>query len=1133
MSTTFISKLISFGEYTGSRNPYQWSYLLKLLPELLDFSTDDIVSDLQKGQDNPWVDILANVFQLLSHLVAVGLYPNWYAQSIAQTPVTVTSAFSFNNGNNNNNNNTQVFDSQFSFQSQQSMNYDADATLDMDNTQQIMDDDDDDQPLAVKDTHMTDPVDMEKKTSKKTIEIDNAALAAHIMIQLIEKRGTKRIFEVRNNQRRQAGAVEVDHEPWVQCQAKLESKQNSSLSSAASQNPHIQKLLLLMQRLTDRDLERRMAVHMKYHELEDEGTARAMPSAGLMGLLYHMVQIRPALDDDYIIDHLLKLQTIKGSFDESFFLEIWHTALTGLREASLNTSCQSLPTIESTMATASPAKDNGDQEKNCNALVAANRLLWKSLVLVKLPHLLEKLQSKKQEQDDFMTEKAPAEGELNSFEASLKELKAFSGLINACSPPACCSEFYAPDSMSSMLVDKIAFGQDENDDDDDIMKMINDISYTSDLNTPALTKSIRSISSNDIFTNIVNVCERYGFVRSSVAADLTKKSDMMEIEENADKMTPISAIDQNIDARCEAIAANLSFSALTELLHIGLVSPIHLRKIIDFVLNLLKQKSASNDFYALSKICDALSECPCSVDLILQLYTPADLLGPLESMCTRWNPADYEMETEDESTTRRIEGEDELDGVQLLYSKFGNIWNFAVSVVKKFKLCRDINKVFQDKQGLLYTYFDECPVVYGVDIEDDSVEPLINRWMNALAGGDGVSDELLRTSTPQQLLQIVPTIMQRSILLHANQQMEQDAFIGMISYFQKRFLNFALYGIFNYLCQELLSGHSAIALDCLCQLIMSDTSLTRDFDLHSVLGSLESLLEFKRQEAAFAIKNEQESNAKLATDMSKLMQYIHTNDKNKLTEDHSVLFLETVTTGVTPSTLFEKTELMFKYIVKSGRSMFMSDVDADTNPLWDDQPPSKMQMVSHYLDMVLFETALEIGGGHWFVGMIVDQVLEAGRSGGAVRAAELGSCLITTPLFYSANTHSSCINLLRCLLQDVLPSRLESCAEQNMSFFQGQTLGVFTSDCLVLMQNRNEAVKTLGKWFFEALVIDQQDTAAKRKQKLEDGHYPQDVDGTHFATWDDRVTKSAVWRGFIKGLMSNPMIEEIWPNAFI
>lgn len=44
----------------------------------------------------------------------------------------------------------------------------------------------------------------------------------------------------------------------------------------------------------------------------------------------------------------------------------------------------------------------------------------------------------------------------------------------------------------------------------------------------------------------------------------------------------------------------------------------------------------------------------------------------------------------------------------------------------------------------MYTYFDECPVIYGVDVEDEAMEPLINRWMNALAGGDGVSDELLR-----------------------------------------------------------------------------------------------------------------------------------------------------------------------------------------------------------------------------------------------------------------------------------------------------------------------------------------------------------------------------------------------------
>ncbi|CEP13613.1 hypothetical protein [Parasitella parasitica] len=1150
---TFISKIVPFAESTASRNPYQWQFLLKLLPHLLVFNTDDLVSDLvQKGKDNPWVDVLASVFQLLSHIVAVGLYPNWYARPIAQTPLTITSALSFHN--NNSGNNTQPFDSQFSFQSQQSMNFDGDATLDIDNTQQI----DEDQPLGgdVKDTQMSDPVNIEKNPGeKKSIEIDNAALAAQIMIHLIEKRDAKRIFQARNNQRRQAGGATAaaeaaaalayhanhidDDEPWVQCLGKLESKHYDTAMSSlplpspspvASQNSHIQKLLLLMQRLTDRDLERRMAVHMKYHELEDEGTARAMPSAGLTGLLYHMVQIRPALDDDYVIDHLLKLQTIKGSFDESFFLELWLTALTGLREASLNTSCQSLPAPDAAAAavTAENNKEEVEQAKNCNGLVATNRLLWKSLVLVKLPHLLSKLQAKKQEKDDYILEKPTPEDEFNSFEASLRELKAFSGLINACSPPACCSDFYAPDSMSSVLVDKIAFGQNGNDpdDNDDFINMISDMSNTAavaDLNTPALTKSIRSIGSNDIFTNLVNVCERYGFVRPNMAAELTRKSTMMDTEQAADMMTtPIVAIDQ--------------------VLHIGLVSPIHLRKIIDFVLDLLKQKSAAHDFFALSKICDALSECPCSVDLILQLYTPADLLGPLESVCTRWNPADYEMETEDndESTANAEGGQaDALDGVQLLYSKFGIIWNFAVSVVKKFKLHRDLSKVFQDKQGSLYTYFDECAVIYGMDVEDESLEPFINRWLSGLAGSDGLSDDLLRTSTPQELLKVVPTIIQRSILLYANQQIERDAFEGMISYFQKRFLNFTLYGVFNYLCQELLSGHSAIALDCLSQLVRSEHSVAaRDFNLHAVLGSLESLLELKRQEAAFdaaasttsSSKQQQESNAKLAQDMSELMQFIHNN--SKLTEDHSsVLFLETVTTGVTPWTLFEKAELMFKYIVKSGRSLYMSDVDADTNTLWDDQAPSKMQVVSHYLDMVLFETALEIGGGHWFVGMIVDRVLEAGRSGGAVRAglnlAELGSCLITTPLLYSANTHNSCVNLLRCLLQDILPSRLYSCAEQNMSYFQGQTLGVFTSDCLVLMQDHYEAVKDLGKCFFETLVIDQHH---QKKQRID---HPDDNTSTIFANWGDEVTKSAVWRGFIKGLMSNPMIEETWPNAFV
>lgn len=433
----------------------------------------------------------------------------------------------------------------------------------------------------------------------------------------------------------------------------------------------------------------------------------------------------------------------------------------------------------------------------------------------------------------------------------------------------------------------------------------------------------------------------------------------------------------------------MTFSGLTELLHIGLISPIHLRRIVDFVLVLLKEKAANQDFYALSKICDALSECPCSVDLILQLYTPHELIGPLEGICNHWSPSnDNMLDVEEETSTNR--GEDELEGVQLLYNKFGKIWNLTVSVVKRFKLYRDMNKVFADKEGFVYKFFTGGPMIYGVDIRDDAMEPFINRWMSALAGGDGLSDDLLRTSKPQDLLMIVPTIIQRCITLYSCNQMESDAFTGMISYFQKKFLDFTLSGIILIICEELLSGQSAIALTCLRQLIMSDIALPREISLHPVLGSLESLLEFKRQESAFLTKEEEERNVELAKGMSELTQFIMTNNKmDKLTEDHSMLHTETVTTNVTPSTLFEKAELMFKYIVKSGRSMFMNDVDADPNTLWDTNDNSKQQVVSHYLDMSLFETVLEIGGGHWFISMIVDQVLEAGKSGGAVRAGKV------------------------------------------------------------------------------------------------------------------------------------------------
>lgn len=135
---------------------------------------------------------------------------------------------------------------------------------------------------------------------------------------------------------------------------------------------------------------------------------------------------------------------------------------------------------------------------------------------------------------------------MNSIESSLRELRGFTGLLNACSQSACCAEFYAPNSKRSTLIDKIASEEEEEDeeDEDDIMKMINDMNYSTDLNNPGFIKSIRSLSNNAIYTNLVRVCEQYGFVRSHTATELLKieTDDFMDLDD--ERLGPLAIVDQ-------------------------------------------------------------------------------------------------------------------------------------------------------------------------------------------------------------------------------------------------------------------------------------------------------------------------------------------------------------------------------------------------------------------------------------------------------------------------------------------------------------------------------------------------------------------------------------------------------------
>lgn len=74
-----------------------------------------------------------------------------------------------------------------------------------------------------------------------------------------------------------------------------------------------------------------------------------------------------------------------------------------------------------------------------------------------------------------------------------------------------------------------------------------------------------------------------------------------------------------------------------------------------------------------------------------------------------------------------------------------------------------------------------------------------------------------------------------------------------------------------------------------------------------------------------------------------------------------------------------------------------------------------------------------------------------------------------------------------------------------------------------------DLVDQIGDKFFEALVIDRVRGGDVSSLQM----VPQaSEDGTRFAPWNEEVVGSPVWRGFVKGLMSNPFIKEMWPGAY-
>lgn len=238
------------------------------------------------------------------------------------------------------------------------------------------------------------------------------------------------------------------------------------------------------------------------------------------------------------------------------------------------------------------------------------------------------------------------------------------------------------------------------------------------------------------------------------------------------------------------------------------------------------------------------------------------------------------------------------------------------------------------------------------------------------------------------LLQAVPSLIDRLLIIHEAGRMA--ALTDVLSYFCKRFLHLLLIpGVTSTLCEALLNREDgSTVLMCMAHLFLHPSFHGNAIQLcgPQVLDSLYAYMERQRQyrnldPSTHQQQQQQETNEQRIKDLERFFI-------TKLDLDRQQIGSPETSTVVTRRTLMEQTQAMFHHIVKSGRCMHMAD--GDTKALWDPVADPPKQVVSHFLDLALFQAALQTGGQHWFISMIVDEVLEAGKSGGAVRAGKEG-----------------------------------------------------------------------------------------------------------------------------------------------
>lgn len=308
---------------------------------------------------------------------------------------------------------------------------------------------------------------------------------------------------------------------------------------------------------------------------------------------------------------------------------------------------------------------------------------------------------------------------------------------------------------------------------------------------------------------LLRACIEHSLARPEAIAD--------EFPDGHKLASEVQSLTQSLrmDAQLEGLALNTLFeSRITtddplELLHRVASDPgthfIFARQLVLQIQGWLEQ----HDLESIARWCKALSQDACEgangamLDTIMLYLDPVELVEPLASILDHQDVG----QTSDEPSTLS----DVLLFVQLVCYRY----DVAPGRIKRYSVTQDDamqldGSSSQQESGnatssapFLATYLATSSTSYPLPSLTEENRLLVSRWIQALFGNEGISDDLISASPPPTLLRLSPLLFSQSISACLYGIIDLETLRGGLSYFLQDLLSFALPGALNWLLAEI------------------------------------------------------------------------------------------------------------------------------------------------------------------------------------------------------------------------------------------------------------------------------------------------------------------------------------------